>query len=232
MKKLKFVAVALLSLMVFSGLVGLGFWQRNRGEEKQYLQTAFQSTLQAGARTWDGTQDLPKDKEWIAIEGKPLSGFEVLLDNRTFEGRVGYDVLLPVQLLSSEKVVWVNMGWLVAPLYRAERPTFPQWPEVLKIDGIVRYFFESTLLPNDLIEKDKRPFRIQRVHLGALAQTIPYPQLNFLVHSHTNKVQYGLKPSYKPINMTAEKHYAYQWQWWGLSLVWLIGVLVLWKKTR
>lgn len=167
----------------------------------------------------------------VSITGTPLSGFEVLLDNQIHEGRVGYDVLLPLKMNQAAPIVWVNMGWLAAPLYRHERPKLPKWPAQLTVQGIVTKPGQMVTLSKTLLETDKRPYRIQTIDFNLLETVLMLPQTNFLVHSHANKVQYGLIETYRPTNMPPGKHYAYAMQWWGLSLVWLLGVVILWRKT-
>ncbi len=232
MQKIKKMALLVFVAAVGLGLVKLGFWQYERGLEKKRLEADFTASLQSDPQYWSSLEATPPSGTLVQFRAVPMRGFEVLLDNQVHQGKVGYHVLLPVKFDSENAAVWVNMGWLAAPRLREERPVLPNWPEKIEIEGILVQPNPTIVLSDSLLETDKKPFRIQSLDLALLAPLIPMQQSKLLVYSHTNKVQYGLINTYKPTNMPSEKHFAYMVQWWGLSLVWLIGVILLWRKTR
>ncbi len=101
--------------------VVLGRWQWGRAEQKRELWAQFArgngEVMALGARA---TTDLPRYAR-VRVEGRwePLRQF--LLDNRTHDGRAGYEVLTPL-VLDSGRVLLVNRGWVPFIGYRDRLP--------------------------------------------------------------------------------------------------------------
>ncbi len=90
-------------------LLGLGFWQLDRAEEKRQLQQEFiERQAQApinitqllagplspqaiGNRDEQALHHLP-----VILQGKWLNDHNILLDNRIYQGRFGYEIITPL----------------------------------------------------------------------------------------------------------------------------------------
>ncbi|HPF26212.1 MAG TPA: SURF1 family protein [Steroidobacteraceae bacterium] len=91
--------------------VTLGFWQWGRGVERQATWDAFQNDA-ANVIDADAADlaSLPRYAH-VRLRGSYAPTRQFLLDNRTFEGRAGYEVLTPFELTSGGTVL-INRGWI------------------------------------------------------------------------------------------------------------------------
>ena len=115
------VLTALL-LVVF---VMLGRWQWGRAEAKEALARDFAAGAAASMAAPQpllerGTAALPRYAQ-VAVQGEWDAARQFLLDNRTRDGRAGYEVLTPLRLADGRRLL-VNRGWLPFGGRRDELP--------------------------------------------------------------------------------------------------------------
>jgi hypothetical protein len=105
------------TLVLLPLFIGLGRWQWHRAEYKQQLEAQFvASAAQPVVFAAQSTASLPRYAP-IVVRGSWDARRQFLLDNRTRDGRAGYDVLTPLQLADGRWLI-VDRGWLPASGYR------------------------------------------------------------------------------------------------------------------
>jgi surfeit locus 1 family protein len=101
--------------------LSLGRWQWGRAEQKRELWAQFErgtgEVVSPGTRPLTG---LPRYTR-VRVEGRWEPRRQFLLDNRTHDGRAGYEVLTPLWL-DDGRVVLVNRGWVPFGGYRDRLP--------------------------------------------------------------------------------------------------------------
>ncbi len=101
--------------------LSLGRWQWGRAEQKRELWAQFDrgsgDVVSLGTR---GMAELPRYAR-VRVEGRWEPRRQFLLDNRTHDGRAGYEVLTPLWL-DDGRVVLVNRGWVPFGGYRDRLP--------------------------------------------------------------------------------------------------------------
>jgi len=102
---LTFAAVAL--------FLALGAWQLRRAEEKQALLDLQQRQLQRPAIRLQGEETLAELGRYrkVIVTGIWDPDHQILLDSRTYRGKVGYEVLTPLET-GGGKVILINRGWV------------------------------------------------------------------------------------------------------------------------
>jgi surfeit locus 1 family protein len=99
----------------------LGRWQWGRAEQKRELWAQFErgtgEVVSLGTRS---ITELPRYAR-VRVEGRWEPRRQFLLDNRTHDGRAGYEVLTPLWL-DDGRVVLVNRGWVPFGGYRDRLP--------------------------------------------------------------------------------------------------------------
>ncbi len=77
----------------------LGLWQLQRAQEKQMLVDYYEDRMNAKRVQVSQTRMGP-DMEYFPaqVKGQFEAPYQILLDNRVHEGRVGYDVLTPFRI--------------------------------------------------------------------------------------------------------------------------------------
>ena len=107
--------MTLLTALLLAAFVMLGRWQWSRAEAKEILARDFSAgtasdMAAAQPLAGRGTADLPRYAQ-VAAQGEWDAARQFLLDNRTRDGRAGYEVLTPLRLADG-RLLLVNRGWL------------------------------------------------------------------------------------------------------------------------
>ena len=136
-RSIPFIATVLLVALGIS----LGQWQERRAAQK----VALAAKLAAGnsaAPLLLGPQPLDaRALEWrrVAVTGRYLPGWALYLDNRPYQGRAGFYVLMPFQIANSGMHVLVERGWLPRNTLQREQMAPYTTPDgTVTIQGIVR----------------------------------------------------------------------------------------------
>jgi len=114
------VLVAVLVLTLSAGR-----WQLDRAAAKAGLQQRIEAAASAPPVSLQaGVQGDPASLAWFPVEatGRFDAGKVVFLDNRLRDGVPGYEVLTPLRLSGSDRVLLVNRGWIAAPRQRDRLP--------------------------------------------------------------------------------------------------------------
>lgn len=227
-------AVWLLWLLGIALLAALGNWQWQRAEQKQVwlsqrsaepLELQHQETLR-NALDRDRWVPVRVWLEWLPVT--PL-----LLDNRTHNGRAGYEVLQPARLMDGTVVV-VNRGWLAAPASRAERPDVASRAGAESVAALAGKPVASFTLANVTGES----WRLQSL---SLSQASDYWGLGLapwvLWLSPTDARPSGGTELVRRVpgdgQLPPQRHLGYAVQWFALALTLLVlGLWLEWRRRR
>ncbi|MCP5353363.1 MAG: SURF1 family protein [Chromatiales bacterium] len=117
---------ALLTLATLTLLLQLGGWQWQRAGEKDALLADFQRGGESGIPRFADVSAAQFDSlrfATVQIEGRFERSERIYLDNRTHEGRLGYQVLGVFRARGHQAALLVNLGWL--PLAQGGREILP-----------------------------------------------------------------------------------------------------------
>ncbi|WP_296946124.1 SURF1 family protein [uncultured Massilia sp.] len=106
--------VVTLALVVLG--IALGNWQARRAAEKTALQARLaergaMAPLRLGPATAIADPGAVEYRR-VVVTGRFVPGWPVYLDNRPFEGRSGFVLLMPFTIAASNRHVLVARGWL------------------------------------------------------------------------------------------------------------------------
>ncbi len=213
----------------------LGRWQLSRAAEKETLQAVLDA--RGGLPPVDGkallgaSADANGDMQALVhravlLEGQWLPAHTIYLDNRQMQGRPGFFVVTPLQLLGAGGVVLVQRGW--APRNFQDRALLPL---VHTPDGVVRLQGRVALAPSRLYEFQRGDSaqgssRIrQNLDLAAFRTETGLALANLTV-LQIGTAGEGLQRDWPVVGAGVDKHYGYAFQWFGLSG--LIAILYVW----
>lgn len=234
-KQFRLHPVALLvTLLAIAVMVKAGFWQIDRGQQRQAIIEQHEAALQQPPTPLTSeliaSNTLRRDNR-IAVTGEFSVGEYFLVDNQTFESRVGYHV---VALLDSPAIhpyrLPVNLGWIPLPgrrdvLPEVELPSGPQY-----IEGRVVPPAERPFLLREQVFSSELPQRIQYLEIEPIAQHLQLnlPSFSVLLNEEAD---IGFRRDWPVVVMQPQRHYAYAVQWFGLALAALI-VFFLASRVR
>lgn len=212
-------------------LVGLGFWQLSRAEEKRVLLAEFEARRQAEPITvteLERRSDLAHLR--IRLHGQFDERHSLLLDNRMRDGQVGVELLQPFYDQASGLWLLVNRGWLPWPDRRTP-PQFTTPEQLLSLQARVYVplgnAFQLQADPNT----GDWPRLITAVEPERLWRQLGRGGLAYEVRLEPGPAAY--QAQWPLVAMGPEKHSGYAVQWFALAAALFCLYLYLgWHNAR
>lgn len=226
--------LTLLVVIMLPILVILGFWQLERAEEKRAisLQYALRSALPAMgidelSQKMDGESLASLDDRRLDFSGVVTKGNYLLLDNRTRDGRFGYEVIAIVT--AGTYRVPLNLGWIPGDPTRRSLPqpalstTEQDYSGRVYLGAGQGFMLGEQLLPESL------PAVIQSYEAERFAQQLPLASgavlLPVMVRIDENHPM-AKRADWPVVNQSPEKHTGYAVQWFTMAAVLLIAFVL------
>lgn len=228
--------MTLLTLALLPLFIGLGRWQWHRGDARQTLWDAFDAgaipAQPLGARS---TADLQRFSR-IAVSGRWDGERQFLLDNRTHDGKAGYEVLTPLRL-DDGRWLLVNRGWVPFSGFRDRLPDValptPAQPSV-DITGRLDELPSAGLSGGRAAPAAGGTWprvtafpRTAELEAALGGQKLE-PQLLLLDPQSGS----GYVRAWRPPGMEPMRHWSYAVQWWSFAVLLLILYVILNLKKR
>ncbi len=211
----------LLTLMLLAVLLALGFWQLDRMREKQALFAAFA----AGSRESVNLPALRADAgarfQHAWVTGRYDSEHQILLDNMTHEGQVGYRVLTPLTF-GANRTVLVDRGWIPIGVSRQLLPgvTVSEDERVVagRLDELPRagIHLAANSMPGEPWPRVLSYPTMQEV-LAALSRET-YPYILLLDKDQAD----GFVREWQPATFPPQRHLGYAVTWFAMAAALLI----------
>ena len=233
MKSQQFSFPLFASLVTFVAVVimfALGLWQLERAQEKterllsiqQAEKTSQISLEQVLTNNLDSMLDMP-----ITFEGQADRERYFLLDNKIHQGRVGYQVLVPIQTQSG--TLLANYGWVAATNSRSVLPKIEIASDLKSYSGIVSIPTNNIMVKETALIDDKWPKLLQQTDLKIVQQHYQGALLPIVVLL-TPDLSSGFVRNWQPVVMPPEKHMAYAIQWFLLALAAVVIFIVAQRR--
>jgi len=214
----------LVTLVLFGFLLSLGFWQLHRAEEKREIIRHYQVDkdgavirLNAELKSAAGL-----DYQHASSIGRYDSVHQLLLDNRTHEGRAGYQVLTPFILRDSEVAVLVNRGWVPVGKSRDQLPDVAVGEAQRTVLGRLKIPPAGVFMLGEEEMRRGWPYRIQRIQFQALSEELQRTLLP-VVLLLDNEEPDGYLRDWRPmVGFGPERNVGYAVQWFGLAAALLV----------
>lgn len=214
-------------------LLRLGFWQLSRANEKQQYIAQMQESVTSKhainlAKINPSSQKLEWAKGRVFFEDKPI----ILLDNQRNAQLVGVTVYQLARNETQQEFL-VELGWLAVPANRV-------FPKPIALRG--EYFISGLLLPapaagfalgEAISSLDGNNLLATRIDIDALSKQLAKPLVSRVLRIDP-AMAIGFERSLTVSNnsLSPEKHKAYAFQWFGLSLAFLCLSLYVLKRKK
>lgn len=215
----------LITLLAIVVMVKLGFWQIDRGQEKQAIIDRYEASEQQLVLNADNLAHAaaqPDSEVRVMATLHPEHVFYI--DNQIHQGRAGYHVLaLAISSSLNPYLLPVNLGWIPGERSRAELPSIDLPTEPVAVVGRVRLPATNPFMlgEQNFTEHLAWPLRIQYPELDKMATALQLPLASFMVLQSPD-AEFGYVREWPVVVMTPHRHYAYAVQWFGLALAALI----------
>lgn len=191
--------------------VALGFWQLNRAEQKAQLEAQLQARTVIEPLT--NSTD-PVDYQLYRLTAELDSATPWLLDNRTWEGQVGYEVWLPLD--AGDRWYLASLGWVSGSADRRQLPelAFPSGSRVWV--GQWRPLSDSIVLADTPLT-NQWPQVIQAIAPQAMAEKMQREAPAGLLQLTAGQPGVG-QVIWTPSVMSAQMHTGYALQWFAMAV--------------
>ncbi|MFU8797379.1 MAG: SURF1 family protein, partial [Gammaproteobacteria bacterium] len=201
--KMKLYRLILVGAMALC--LALSFWQLHRAELKQHLQDKNQKIMP------------------VRVTGRFDNAHVILLDNKVNQGRVGYEVVIPLITEKSKEIILVNQGWIPRGLRRDILPAVTPIEGLQTITGYPTMPAAKNFRLGPNIEVATWPLRLQQLDQGGMAEVTQ------LLGKSIAPTILSVNPP-KPPPTSASKHRGYAVQWFLLAIVLLVFLVIHARK--
>ena len=201
-------------IIVCSLFIGLAIWQLQRADYKKSIVSSYSAAEEKKA-----TEKLAKyDK--VNISGTIDQKRYFLLDNKTWQGNVGYELIAIFNEAESQQNYLLSLGWIAGGNDRQKLPdvTLPQ----MILEVMVRTDFPQQLISLGPDDWDSGwPKRIQQVDIEKTEQLFNTSFQPWLLRVDKPLLE-NVIPIWRPVVMSSTKHYGYALQWFLLAVAWFV----------
>lgn len=221
--------LSLFTLFFLPILLSLGFWQLDRAHQKKVLQQEYQKTSEAQIIPIQAISSSDKELDYtkVKLTGHYDNQHSFLVDNRTLNGRVGYEVITPFLVSNMNHAIFINRGWIAQGKTRDELPDIPSIDNTVSIEGrLYTPTKPSVFVPEMSFNSlEKWPIVIQYIDIEKMAKIIEKPKFSYVISLEEN-MPGALQRIWQPISLSPTKHIGYAVQWFGLALALIILYIV------
>lgn len=210
----------------------LSHWQWQRYHLKQALAASYQAQITAPA------VDLPQVLTTlpaktrapiflsVRVSGQYDNQRQIVLDNRSHQGRAGYEVFTPFLLNTTPKTaILIDRGFIPSGRYWHQLPDLSVATTSVHLNGFL-VKPEASFKLGPAIETVTQPMRVARIDIPVLQAHYPYPLLPYIVLLKPKQSgSYVCEWSYP--SLFAQRSLGYTFQWLALALAALIAWLII-----
>jgi cytochrome oxidase assembly protein ShyY1 len=208
-------------MLVFALLfASLGTWQTRRADDKALLNAQY---MEAPAMSLKTAVAQKMRFSRIEVTGQFDSRRHFLLDNQVWRGRSGVFVFTPF-FSQSGLVILVNRGWLPLAADRASLPDIDTPDGEITINGILNHppVPGKVLGEADRLATDRWPQLVTYLNLDDLADALDKPIEEWVIQLSASDAAGFEGREWRAAYLSADRHRAYAFQWYALTLVTII----------
>ena len=226
----------LIFAITFCGFIVLGFWQIDRADQKNVLNSNYTDRQQEATIVLDKNNIMDEKSSllWrkVEFEGSFLNKQNIILDNQIFNQIAGFNIITPFKINGSNSIVLVNRGWHPNLKNREMLPVINEIKGERSLLGYIAGFPVSgiKLGKNNIETLNSQIFRFQRL------DTL---ELNYFLSANVMPYMIYLDPIidkefYEIFKLPApdsQKNYGYAFQWFAFAITLLI-IFIRLSMTR
>jgi len=220
------------ALLLCALFIRLGFWQWDRGNMRQAQWNHFaRGADKAVALGSSAVGTVPRFQR-VSLEGRYDGAHQFLLDNRTWNGKVGYEVLTPLER-DNGRVVLVDRGWVPFTGRRDRLPSIALEPH-----GSIRVTGRADDLPSAGLAAGRAgpaanaewPKVTSYPTMSELSTALARPLDSRIVLLDPREPD-GYVRDWHPPGIQPLRHWSYAIQWWCFAVVTVIFWFVIARRV-
>jgi cytochrome oxidase assembly protein ShyY1 len=221
---IRLIPLVVTILLCVLGIV-LGQWQSRRAIDKERTKELITAQANLPPLALDAVNGKEMPFRKVAMQGEFVADWPIYLDNRSLHGVAGFYVLMPFRLKDSDIHIMVARGWLPRnPNNRLELPKLVTPRGQIHLIGRVRESLDRVLQLGK--QAELRPSLIvQNLDLKSMRTKTQLKFRDFFVEQISEEPD-NLRRDWSQAGSGSEKHRAYAFQWYALSVMAFIFFVV------
>ncbi|BAV32731.1 surfeit locus 1 [Sulfuricaulis limicola] len=195
----------------------LGYWQLQRAEEKRLLQVEYDTRANGPAVQVERRLQRAEELRFyrVVAKGHYETDYQILIDNRVHQGRVGYHVITPLRLENSEVRLLVNRGWIALGEDRDHLPVFETPAGLQQVTGVATVPAEKYFT---LAQPEPGWQRVwQNMDLARYGAVVPFPVQPVVLLLDPASGAGGFTRDWSRLDAGISVHQGYAFQWFMLA---------------
>ncbi len=236
--KFKFKLIpTLIFAITFCGFIVLGFWQIDRADQKNVLNSNYTDRQQEAIIVLDKNNVIDEKSSllWrkVEFEGSFINKQNIILDNQIFNQIAGFNIITPFKIRGSDSLVLINRGWHPNLKNRETLPIINEISDERILQGHIASFPVSgiKLGKNNIETLNSQIFRFQRLDAAELNYFFSAKIMPYMIYLDPiiDKELYG---NFKLPAPDSQKNYGYAFQWFAFAITLLIIFIRLSMKRK
>jgi surfeit locus 1 family protein len=223
----------LFTFVIFIVLFSLGNWQLKRGQLKQAIVDKWEQADGDKVIEPDSTNiELLHDYQKVKLKGRFDNKHHIFLDNRTNNGRAGVEVFTPF-IGTNGVFILVSRGFKRWGMTRRTLPTIESIDGHVIITGFLNPISQHAIVfKADDYRSAKWPMLVQSLDTEKLSQVTGRHLSKRMIVLDSESVHAYIPIREPKAYMTPQKHWGYAFQWYMLSITWLVLMYFFRRKVR
>ncbi|HEY9034198.1 MAG TPA: SURF1 family protein [Pseudomonadales bacterium] len=210
---------ALFTVILLPVLLSLGFWQLERADEKRAIQAQLTAWQHSEPLVVTNADDAVAHYRPVRLRGHFDPQRYFLLDNRTRQGKVGFEVIGLFQLSGGDWFA-VNRGWVAGSPDRSTLPAVNMPQGDMTIDGHA-YWPQAGWQLKGAAASPQWP-KITQTPMPAELQAMAGESIAPYLVRLAPESPAALVTQWQPMNTMPEKHTGYAVQWFLMAVALLV----------
>jgi surfeit locus 1 family protein len=219
--------VSLITIVAIAILCQLGLWQIQRAEEKLLKVNFIKKQQQKSVIKIDPGYHSLLESSQLQYQTIQITGYfepskQFYLDNKKYQGKIGYEIITPFRLENSAHYLLINRGWIVMGKNRNQLPIIETPSKRVVLSGTImrppqKHYRPGINKPNE--GNVKIWLYLDTDYYSQKSGYSVYP-LILLLDKHN---QYGFTRQWPKFKAKSTVHYAFAMQWFAFALFFLIS---------
>lgn len=212
-------------------MIGLGIWQLKRAEYKKAILTQQKNLQQKQPTDYSSIKESDLQKYLpIIASGEFDNQHQFLLDNKTWNGKVGYDVITPLLNNDHQAVLLVNRGWVPRERTREQLPELALVEGTQQIVGLLDQPGNPLQLNQKIEAQLNWPRIIQRIDISQIEKQLGYAVFPYIIQLQ-KPTDYTFQLHWQAVYGQPTRHIAYAIQWFAFTAILIIGYFIVIRRT-
>ena len=218
----------LAALLLVPLFIAAGQWQWNKASAKAALQAELEARGKQAVLSVPSTRVDAEALRYrrLVARGHFEPQHQVLIDNRTYRGQAGYQVVTPLRLEGSEMRVLVNRGWIPASADRGSLPQIDTPSGSVEVLGMAVVLSSRvfTLGKDDASTTGQAVW--QNLDLARYAKMLAFPIQPLVLQLDAESAAGGFVRDWPSPDERRQTNLGYALQWWSFAattvVLWLV----------